>query len=180
VLFVSLWTSPPLYAEDVPHESVRKPDPRTGEFVAVPGNQIQPGKIYNHYSQRQGRYVWAYATESGGFSYGLGPGSTEDPANFDVVTSERETRRIVQENAGPWASRSREQGRPILIRLGDDDKWKVLPGKSIRSHFDIDSGRRWEWHGTRRVAVVHTHGYHWSRGGERYVPAVDGVLCRSW
>jgi hypothetical protein len=167
---IILVTQPCLAAEEIVVASVRRPDPRSGELVPVDPEQIKPGKIYNHFSHRDGRYVWAFANEGGRFSYALGTGSTELPSNFDLVTSARQTEEFLEAEAGPWAEKSRLSGSPIWVRLGADEKWQIVHGSSIRSHYDIDSGRRWEWHGKRRVAVLHTNGYFWQYNGRRYVP----------
>lgn len=158
---------------------VRRYDPRSDKFVEVAADAIKPGKIYNHYSKSQGRFVWAYATDGGGFSYALGPGSTESPTSFDLVTSARETARLVERVAGNWASASQKTGSRIMVRLGEDGKWSVLRSASIRSHYDLDTLRRWEWHGERRVAVSHTGGYLWLFDGAWYTPAGPWLLSSS-
>lgn len=156
-------------AQDSP--AVRRPNPVSEELLPVAPDEIVVGKIYNHFSQRHGRYVWAYAIEGGGFSYALGPGSTELPANFDVAASQSETQGIIESVAGPWAEKSRLEGKQILVRLGADGRWSVLRGRGIRSHYDLDTGRRWEWHGRRKVAVLHTGGVYWSYIDNRYMPS---------
>jgi len=148
---------------------VRRPDPSSSSLLPVDSDHIKPGNIYNHFSQRQGRYVWAYAMKGGGFSYALGMDSTELPGNFDLVTSRRQTQELVEAEAGPWAKRSQRDGKQIMVRLGVDEKWKVVRGRSIRSHFDIDSGHRWEWHGNRKVAILNTQGQLWGHDGKKYV-----------
>jgi len=182
-LVCTFFQGPPFFpaqicaAADGPLDAqVRRPDPRSGSFSPVAPDQIIPGKIYNHFSAVHRRYVWAYAEEGGSFSYALGPGSTEKPDRFDLTTSTSETRELVEAEAGPWAETSRREGSSILVRLGVDEKWSVLPVRSIRSHHDVDSGRRWEWHGKRRVAVLHTSGGSWEYQGGRYVPANGWIV----
>ena len=167
----------PCWAEESqPQPLVRRPDPDTEEYSPVEPDQVIPGKIYSHYSQRHGGYVWAYAKAGGGFSYALGPGSTEDPVNFDVVTSERKTKEIIESEAGPWAKQSRRERSAILVRLGADYRWKVVRARAIRSHYDLDSGRRWEWHGKRKVAVLNMGGNQWTHDGSGYRPGPAGSL----
>lgn len=151
--------------------SVRRPDPITGILISVDSEQIKPGKIYNYFSQLHERYVWGYAKEGGGFTYALGRGSTELPSHFDLVTTPGETKEFIEAEAGPWVEKSRRLGRQILVRLGEDEKWKIVRGRTIRSHYDIDSGRRWEWHGNRKVAVLHSNGYQWQYSDNWYTPA---------
>ncbi len=170
-LVFSIPVSQPCQAEDVPIESpVRRPDPRSSDLLPVSPEQIKPGKIYNHFSQRHNRYVWAYAKAGGEFSYALGTGSTELPDNFDLVTSKSQTKELVEAVAGPWAEKSRLAGKQILVRLGADEKWQIVPARSIRSHYDIESSQRWEWHGERKVGILHSNGNTWSYHGSKYAP----------
>ncbi len=164
-----------LAAEVNPGE-IRRADPRSGEPVPVDPAEVKPGKIYSHFSPRHNRYVWAYAVEGGGFSYALGPGSTELPENFDLATSSRETQQLVEEAAGTWFEKSRTEASKIYVRLGTDDRWEVVRTRTIRSHYDLDSGLRWEWHGRRRVSVLNSRGYHWGFNGKSYVPAMSPVV----
>ena len=161
----------PSLADDAePESTVRKLDPRTREFKPIDPEEGIAGKIYNHFNQQRGRYVWAIALEGGGFSYPLGPGTTESPTNFDLVTSAAQTRELVDEAAGAWAEASRRLGTEVLVRLQENNRWEVLRINSIRSHYDLDTGRRWEWHGKRKVAVSHTNGYVWRYHDQKYEP----------
>src|SRR5690606_1750112 len=99
---LSLLTLASTSVADEPTNTVRKFDPRTRELVPIDPKEAVPGKIYNHYDQRHGRYVWAFATEGGGFSYPLGPGSTESPHNFDLVTSPTQTEQLLESEFGGW------------------------------------------------------------------------------
>ena len=165
-------------AEQTGEPQVRRPAPDSDQFYPVKPEEILPGKIYSHFSQRYHRYVWAYALPDGGFSYPLGPGSTEDPDNFDVTTSKKETRKILESYAGPWAKQSRSEGRKIHVRLGDDNRWTVVRGSSIRTHFDLDSRLRWEWHGKHKAAVLHLYGRRWEYHEDGYRPLISwtGVI----
>ncbi len=153
-------------------DAIRKFNPRNRTFVAIDPAEVVPGQIYNHYSPSRGRYVWAYATQGGGFSYPLGPGSTELPANFASTASPEETERLVQERAAGGDSRRQWDEGGAKVRLNEEDKWDILPTATsiCRSHFDLDTQRRWEWHGNRRVAVRHMNGYQWRYADGRYLP----------
>lgn len=157
--------------DTTPEAQVRRPDPISGALLPVAADQVKPGKIYNHFSQRHGRYVWAYALEGGSFSYPLGIGSTELPANFDVASSALQTQELLEAEAGPWARKSRLEGKQIMVRLGANGKWSILQNRSIRAHYDLNTGQRWEWHGKRRVAVLNMYGRIWGLDGENYVTA---------
>ena len=152
---------------------VRKLDPRDRSFHPVQADQIIPGKIYNRFDQELGQYVWAYAKEEGGFSYPLGPGTTELPENFDLVTSESQTQDIVVTAAGNWAKLSSGSGQKLMVRLQAAGAWEVLRTSSVRSHFDLKTGRRWQWNGPRKVPVKHTAGSAWRFEDGWYVPATS-------
>lgn len=151
---------------------VRKINPLTRELLPVEPGKIIPGKIYKHFSPAHNRYVWAYAVEDGGFSYAFGPGTTEFPANFDLATSAAQTEQLLESEAGAAWTKSVRQGEgKFMVRLTPEDRWEVLRFASIRSHFDLDTGQRWEWQGGRKVAVLNTNGYEWKFADGWYVPA---------
>ena len=145
-------------------------DPLSQTLKPIESNKVIPGKIYNHFSPAHNRYVWAYALHDGKWSYPLGPGTTELPDHFDLVTPPALTRALLEQRAGEWLARSRQEGSPILARLASDNHWELLEFRSVRSHFDLDSGYRWEWHGEKRIGVLHPHGRRWKYVEGRYRP----------
>ena len=147
--------------------TVRRYDPLSQSLQTIADKEIIPGKIYNHFSTAHNRYVWAYALPGGKWSYPLGPGTTDLPEHFDLVTPPEITQALLEQRAGEWLAHSRQEGSPILARLAADDHWELLGIRSVRSHFNLDSGYRWEWHGDHRIGVLHTYGRRW-----RYI---DGV-----
>ena len=166
----------PATAEDAPATKastrpVLRYDPLSQSLKPLEKNKIIPGKIYSHFSAANNRYVWAYALRDGKWSYPLGPGTTELPDHFDLVTPPALTRALLEQRAGEWLARSRQEGSPILARLAVDDHWELLEFRSVRSHFDLDSGYRWEWHGDQRIGVLHPHGRRWKYDEGRYQPA---------
>lgn len=180
IVAVSLSATTGLCADDQTMGSVRKYDPRNESFVPVKPEEIKPNKIYSHYDLGRSRYVWAYAKQEGGFSYPLGPGSTELPDNFDLVATKSEVKALLGQAAGSWLSASRQEGVDIYVRLDAENQWRVFRGRSIRSHYDLDTRRRWEWHGARQVAVRHVHGYLWNHDGKRYQAANASYFSPSW
>lgn len=155
-----------------PESQVRRIDPRTREFHPVSPDQIVPGKIYSHYSPRHGRFVWAVAQADGTFGYALGPGTTESPRNFDLAATAAQAQQALLELAGEdWLKALQRQGGSSMVRLGADNRWSLLKVKTIRSHFDLDTGRRYEWHGARRVSILHGNGNAWAFVDDWYVPA---------
>ena len=166
----------PATAEEKPTtEATSKPvqryDPLSQSLQPIDDNKIISGKIYHHFSLEHDRYVWAYALPNGKWSYPFGPGTTELPDHFDLVTPPALTRALLEQRAGEWLARSRQEGSPILARLAADDHWELLEFRSVRSHFDLESGYRWEWHGDQRIGILHTHGRRWRYNEESYEPA---------
>jgi hypothetical protein len=162
---------PPAEQNAADQAPIRRFDPQTATLVPVAASEVVAGKLYNRYSERYGRYVWSYAQEGGGFGYTLGPGSTEVPENFDLGPEPEQIEALINEAAKDWYKTARNLGRPVFVRLGSDGLWRALQFNSIRSHYVLESGRRWEWHGVRRAAVSHTFGSTWKYDGRRYHPA---------
>jgi hypothetical protein len=157
-------------AEDADQE-VKRFDPLALELVVVPAAEVQPGKIYSHYSKRLGFRVWALAREDGTFSHALGEGTTQPTIRFDLPYSTEQQMEMVAAAAPRWAKAMEQIGSNIHVRLGADQKWKLVQHVTIPSVYDLETQRRWEWHGDRRVAVGHTAGYRWLVEAGRYQPA---------
>ena len=151
-------------------QPVLRYDPLSQTLKPLENKKVTTGKIYSHFSPEHKRYVWAYALGDGKWSYPLGPGTTELPDHFDLVTPPALTRALLEQRAGEWLARSRQEGSPILARLAADDHWELLEFRSVRSHYDLDSGCRWEWHGEQRIGVLHPHGRRWKYIEGRYRP----------
>lgn len=169
-----LWASTEQHAGEAaaaPNREIKRFDPVGGGLVVVPVVEVIPGKIYNHFSEQLDRRVWAFALADGQFSHALGEGTTQPIRRFDLPISTEEQMEMVAVVAPRWAKAMRQIGSDIYVRLQADGTWKLIRHSTISSVFDVESGRRWEWHGTRRVAVGHTGGYRWQVSDGRYVPA---------
>ncbi len=156
---------------DAKSKPVRRYDPLSQSLQPITNDKIIVGKIYNHFCPKHNRYVWAYALPDGAWSYAFGPGTTEMPDHFDLVTPPALTRALLEQRAGEWLARSRQEGSPILARLAEDDHWELLEFRTVRSHFDLNAGYRWEWHGEKAIGVLHTHGRRWRYADGKYHPA---------
>ena len=156
--------------EPVQKSLVQRYDPFNNKLIAVPPAEIKPGFLYRHYSPVQGRDVWSIANEKGGFSYAMGQGSVQPAARLDIRASAQETELVLKEVAPRWAGALKSFGAPPLIILDKTNQWTLLQRSSMPQIMDLDTGRRWEWQGNRRVAVVHTGGYRWRIVDGKYVP----------
>jgi hypothetical protein len=155
-------------AEESIDRAVKRLDP--GRSALVPVQSPIPGKIYNHYSDRMNRRVWAFVQPDGSFSHALGEGSTQNTKMFDFPYSTAQQQEMIAEIAPRWAKSMQQVGSEIFVRLNREQTWNLVQHLTIPSIYDLETGRRWEWHGDRRVAVGHTGGYRWRMEDGRYLP----------
>jgi hypothetical protein len=148
--------------------SIKRFDPVQGDLVTV--QEPIPEKIYNHYSDRLSRRVWAFARSDGNFSHAMGEGSTQNIKHFDFPYSTEQQQAIIAEVAPRWARSMQYVGSEAYVRLDSEQTWKLVQHLTVPSLFDLETMRRWEWHGQRRVAVGHTGGYRWRVVNGRYLP----------
>lgn len=144
-------------------------DPFQDKVVPVPADQVKVGFLYNRFSPRLSRRVWSVAVE-GGFLYAMAPGSVAPARQLDLRATPDEMRRELTENAPDLAAIMDVRGGLAYVRLRPDDRWELVQVPTIASVYDMADGRRWEWHGQRRVAVVHTTGNEWTLTGGRFWP----------
>ncbi len=170
------------YAQDaappVDTTTVYRFDPLTDQLVAIPAEEIKPGYIYNRYHPVMGRRVWSLAGEGGGFEFAMAPGSVQRAALLDLRATREELRDELNERAPQLAKMMDIRGAVAYVRLTEDGRWELVQQMTIGSVFDLETGRRWEWHGPRRVAVMHTTGYEWMVVDGRFLPAV--IYPRPW
>jgi hypothetical protein len=151
---------------------IQRFDPFMNKLVEVQPAEIKPGFLYNRFSERMGRRVWSAALPGGGFEYAMAPGSTQPARLLDLRATEQQMREELLERAPDLAQVLDVRGGTAFVRLMPDDSWQVVQQPTIASVFDLENGHRWEWHGVRRVAVMHTLGYEWSLAAGKFVPAV--------
>ena len=172
-------------AEDSMDRAVKRFDP--GRRLLVPVQKPLPGKIYNHYSDTLNRRVWAFVKSDGSFSHALGEGTVQSTKQFDFPYSTAEQQEMVAEIAPRWAKSMQQIGSEVFVRLNREQTWNLVQHLTIPSIYDLETGRRWEWHGNRQVAIGHTVGYRWQVVNGRYVPesyqpygmaTMSRVLCQ--
>lgn len=167
----SAWSEEPL-----DRGTVYRIQPPGHRLVAVPTNEIQVGFIYKYFNSQLSRHVWGIAAEEGGFAYAFGRGTMQPANRFDIRLSTNETQQLLTQQAPGLSKLLERTGRKLFVRLGDADEWEIHPASTIPRLFDQLTGRRWEWHGRRRVAVMHTGGYQWREEGGHYVPATPTLV----
>lgn len=164
--------------EELGKEGIYRPQPNLAraELVLVPPADLKPGLAYNYYNERLGRRVWGFATKDGRFRYAFGEGSTLPTDRFDLQLSEAAQRRILEQGVPGLEENLAITGSRPAVRLDSNGKWHVLAFRSIARIYDLETGHRWEWHGSHRKAVLHTFGDQWLIVDGRYVPATGPVF----
>lgn len=166
------------FASRADRDTVYRNDLIGQKLVPVPRAEQKAGSVYYRYHAGRGRHVWSLSTGDGGFRYAMGPGSVQETRQFDLRASAEERQRQLQARA-PGAARLLEiQGTMPSVRLAADDRWELTTdagpggpnGPSVPSVFDLDTSRRWEWHGSEPTGVIHSGGNHWTPGGRDYLP----------
>jgi hypothetical protein len=153
-----------------------QPSFEKSEMVVVPPDEIKTGMTYNYYNQTLGRRVWGFAQEDGSFQYAFGEGAVLPATLFDLRITP-ELRSMLLERGAPGLEQAlAATGGTPSVRLDADGQWSLLPVHSSARIFDMETGHRWEWHGKRRVAVLHTYGDQWRMVDGRYRPATGPVV----
>jgi hypothetical protein len=155
--------------------SIFRFDPFQNKLVPVPVADLKPGYLYNHFNATLGRRVWSLAVRGGGFLYAMGPGSTQPGNRLDLRGTLQQRTQLLEAEAPSLADTIRRQGGGAFIRLNATEQWELVPFTTIASVYDLEDGRRWEWHGDRRVAVLHTYGADWQIVEGKFVPASIGA-----
>lgn len=158
-------------AEAPVDRSIQRFDPVLSALVPVQ-NPIA-GKIYSHYSDQLNRRVWAFVRSDGSFSHAFGEGTTQNIKHFDFPYSTEQQQDLIAKVAPRWAKSMQHVGSDAYVRLNHEQSWQLVQHLTVPSLYDMETARRWEWHGKRRVAVGHTGGYRWRVENGRYHPESD-------
>ena len=151
-------------------------DPFLNKMVAVAPADVKPGFLYNRYNPPLGRRVWGLGVEGGGFQYSMAPGSTQPAAALDLRATPQQLREELIARAPELAKMVEVRGAIVHMRLQSDETWELVRMTTITNVFDLETSRRWEWHGRRRVAVLHTGGYEWQFVDGKALPVTYEIL----
>ena len=100
----------------------------------------------------------------------MGPGSVQPAWRFDIREGKEDQLRLLEERSPELYKRLMVQGARPMIKLLDNGRWDLDLASNEGRVFDIETGNRWEWHGGRRVRVVHTAGKSWIYANHMYYP----------
>lgn len=156
--------------EELDRESVYRVNPPGQQLVVVAQKEVKPGYVYKYFNKQLGHHVWGLAAKDGSFRFAMGPGSMQPTERFDLRLSTAQQEQIVDEQVPGLFQGLEKTGRKVFLELGVNDQWKLHQTTSIPKVFDLLTSRRWEWHGGRQVAVMHTSGYLWQWLQGRYYP----------
>jgi len=169
-------------------------DPLDEELIPVPQEELKPGCVYSHFSERLNRRVWSYVQTDGEFWYALGEGTTLKGRRLDVraITGDRFEK--LRDKYPDLAAELEEHGRILTVlyfALDGGGTWRAVSTASHPTIYNLETGQRWErvyrkhpdpqntWEPgpAAFLPVVHTWGYHWAVRGGAYVPAPSGCGC---
>lgn len=160
-------------------DTIYRLDLFTETLRPLTAGELKPGAVYFRYSAEVGRHVWSRVKADGSFEFAMGPGSVQPAWRFDVRERREEQLRELELRAPELYRRLIEQGARPMLRLDQQGRWQLDIASNEGRVFDLETGHRWEWHGGRRVAVVHSGGRSWDYAGGRFAPAYT-VVHASW
>jgi hypothetical protein len=146
------------------------PNLETVELVRVTPAEIKPRLVYNYYNEQLDERAWGLAKEGGGFEFAFGEGTVMPTTAFDLQLSPEMQARVLNERAPGLLKQLDNVGRSAAVKLNGKGVWELLRYPSSARVFDLATGQRWEWHGDRRVAVLHVGGNLWHIVDGRYYP----------
>ena len=160
----------------VDRETVLRLDPQQGEqkLLPVPRKEIKPGFTYNYFHPTLNRRVWGLAREDGSLEYAFGEGTIVPTRQFDLRMSEAAQEKLMEARAPRLKQALEGLGRSPAAQLNAAGEWELLSYASSARVFDLATSQRWEWHGPRRLAVLHTGGNLWEIIDGRYQPLTIG------
>ena len=146
-------------------------DPITEAFSPIDRAKLKPFHIYYRFSPVLSRWAWSKTTPDGRLEFAMGPGSVQSAFLFDLTATMEERMRVLEERAPELARMYAVQGARASMILGADGTWALHGLQSVGHVFDLETSRRWEWHGDHRAEVVNSGGAGWRIDDGRYVPA---------
>lgn len=153
-----------------------QPSFERAEMVIVPPAEIKPGLAYNYFNKRLGRRAWGIAQEDGSFKYAFGEGSVLPAEQFDLRITPEMRSMLLQQGAPGLEQALATTGSKPMVRLDAEGRWRLLPAPSSTRVYDLPTGHRWQWHGKRRSAVLHTYGDQWLLVNGRFVPSTGPAV----
>jgi hypothetical protein len=146
-------------------------DPVGRQLWEIPRESLRPGCVYLTYAADLQTWTWSQWMGAQGFRFALGTGSVIPGEQFHLTISDAEGMRAIEARSPELARKFEIQGAKPVLRLEEDDTWRLNPNSCGARVFDERTGHRWEWHGPDQAAVVHLGGNCWRYENGRYLPA---------
>jgi hypothetical protein len=149
-------------------------DPLQGDLAPVSEEEAKPGCVYNHFSERLNRRVWAIRRAEGGFSNALGEGTTQTAQALDIRGTTQEKREKLAQVNKDLLTRLEREGGKAFFRLTGEGRWELDPIASASTVYDAETLHRWEWVAGRYLPVSSApFAYRWQVVHGEYVAAED-------
>jgi hypothetical protein len=155
-------------------------DPITETFSPIDRATLKPFHIYYRFSPVLDRWVWSKTSPDGRLEFAMGAGSIQSAFLFDLTATMEERMRVLEERAPELARKYAVQGARASMILAADGTWALHGISSVGHIYDLETSRRWEWHGDHRAEVVHGGGNSWRIDDGRFVPAWHGATYSHW
>ena len=169
-------------------------DPVDEELLPIAREELKPGYVYSHFSDRLNRRVWSYLQTDGEFWYALGEGTTLKGRRLDVRAITGDRLEKLKDKHPDLAAELEEHGRILTVlyfALDGDGAWRAVSTAKHPTIYNLETGQRWErvyrkhaepgntWQPgpAAFLPVVHTWGSSWAVQGGKYVPAPSGCGC---
>lgn len=150
---------------------IYKFDPLSKKFTAVKKGDLKPQHVYHRWSPSLDRWVWSKLAADGTLRFAFGPGSSQPAALFDMPANSEERSKAFEKQSPELAKRLAINGAKPSLRLGENGQWSLMPDATKGRVFDLESGQRFEWHGSNVVPVTHgTSINRWIHADGRYQP----------
>jgi hypothetical protein len=156
------------------HAAIFRYDPFERKLLAVPAGEVKAGYLYSRYSAPLKRRVWSMGRADGGFEYAMATGSVQPAWRLDLRATREQQLQTLIDRAPELANIMDIRGSRAYVQLDEKGEWQLMVRPPIANLYDEETLRRWEWHGERRVAVMHTYGYEWLLVDGKFVPATYG------
>lgn len=158
------------------HTAIFRYDPFEQKLIAVPAHEVKPGYLYSRYSELLKRRVWSLGRADGGFDYAMAVGSVQPAWRLDLRATPEQQRQTLQARAPELANMMDIRGARAYVQLEPTGTWELMRRPTLANIYDEETLRRWEWHGERRVGVLHTGGYEWLLVDGNFVPATGAPM----
>jgi hypothetical protein len=140
-------------------------------LAPISPEELRPGYIYSHFSERLHRRVWTYLQADGQFWHAFGEGTTQPAWRFDIRATLDEAMEKLKQINPEMSDQLRRKGGLVFVKLTADGDWAITRTASQPSVYNAETGQLWQWINTKYVPVITLQGDRWVVREGKYVPA---------